>query len=152
MTTPKPKVTIFTDGGAKPNPDGDGGWGVVLIYGEQKKELSGGEPLTTNNRMELTGACEALEALKQPCEVEFYTDSQYVKNGITEWLKNWVKNGWRTSNKKPVQNQDLWERLYEATQRHDIHWKWTRGHTGNPLNERVHELATQGRENTRHSR
>jgi ribonuclease HI len=152
MTTQKPKVTIFTDGGAKPNPNGPGGWGVLLIYGQNKRELSGAESSTTNNRMELTAACEALEALKEPCDVEFYTDSQYVKNGITEWLKNWVKNGWRTSNKKPVQNQDLWKRLYAATQRHDIKWKWTRGHAGNVHNERVDVLATEAREKISGSR
>jgi ribonuclease HI len=146
MSELKPKVTIYTDGGAKPNPGGPGGWGVLLIYGQHTKELSGGEVSSTNNRMELTAACEALEALKQPCEVTIYTDSQYLKNGITEWLKNWVKNGWRTSNKKPVINQDLWERLYEDTQRHDIQWKWMRGHAGNKFNEQVDQLATEARE------
>ena len=99
MSTQKPQVTIYTDGGAKPNPNGAGGWAVLLIYGDHQKELSGGSPSTTNNRMELTAACEALEALKQPCDVEFHTDSQYLKNGITQWMSNWVKNGWRTANK-----------------------------------------------------
>ena len=146
MTTSKPKVMIYTDGGAKPNPGGPGGWAALLIYGGHQKELSGGEASSTNNRMELTAACEALEALKQTCEVVLYTDSQYLRNGITDWLKNWVKNGWRTSNKKPVLNQDLWERLYAATQRHDITWKWTRGHAGNRLNERVDQLATEARQ------
>ena len=148
----KPKVTIYTDGGAKPNPGGPGGWAALLIYGEHQKAFSGGERSTTNNRMELMAACEALEALKQPCEVEFYTDSQYLRNGITQWLKNWVKNGWRTSNKKPVLNQDLWERLYAATQRHDIKWRWTRGHAGDVYNERVDQLATQAREKMSRSR
>ena len=142
----KPKVTIYSDGGAKPNPNGPGGWAALLISGQHQKEISGGEPSTTNNRMELTAACEALEALKQPCEVEFYTDSTYVRSGITEWLPNWVKNNWRTSSKKPVANQDLWERLYAATQRHTIHWRWVRGHSTNAYNNRVDELATQARE------
>ncbi|MFN8375848.1 MAG: ribonuclease HI [Anaerolineae bacterium] len=140
-----PKVTIYSDGGSKPNP-GAGGWGVVLIYGTAEKELSGGEKNTTNNRMELTAACEALEALNRPCEVEFYTDSNYVKKGISEWLANWVKRGWRTASNKPVENQDLWERLYDATQRHQIHWKWVKGHAGHQYNERVDQLATAARE------
>lgn len=140
----KPQVIIFSDGGAKPNP-GTGGWGVVLIYGQHRKELSGGEPNTTNNRMELTAAIMALEALKEPCAVEFHTDSEYVKKGITEWLQGWVKNGWKTASKKPVLNQDLWERLHKATQRHEINWKWVKGHAGNEMNERVDQLATAGR-------
>jgi ribonuclease HI len=142
----KPHVTIYTDGGAKPNPNGPGGWAALLISGNSEKELSGGEGSTTNNRMELTAACEALEALKQPCQVTFHTDSEYVKNGISEWLPNWVKKNWRTSTGKPVKNQDLWERLYAATQRHDITWKWVRGHAGNHYNERVDQLATAARE------
>ena len=142
----KPQVTIYTDGGAKPNPNGPGGWAALLIYSDVQKELSGGEPATTNNRMELTAACEALEALKQPCEVTFYTDSEYVQKGISEWLSNWVKKNWRTSTGKPVKNQDLWERLYAATQGHKISWKWVRGHAGNAHNERVDQLATAARE------
>ncbi|MCB9453715.1 MAG: ribonuclease HI [Anaerolineaceae bacterium] len=146
----KPHVTIYTDGGAKPNPNGPGGWAALLIYEADgktaEKALSGGTPSTTNNRMELIAACEALEALKESCAVTFFTDSQYVRNGITSWLKNWVKNGWRTANKKPVLNQDLWQRLHEATQRHDITWKWVRGHAGNRYNERVDKLATQARQ------
>jgi ribonuclease HI len=142
----KPHVTIYTDGGAKPNPNGPGGWAALLIYSDVQKELSGGEVSTTNNRMELTAACEALEALKQPCEVTFYTDSEYVQKGISEWLPNWVKKNWRTSTGKPVKNQDLWERLYAATQRHKITWKWVRGHAGNHYNERVDQLATAVRE------
>jgi ribonuclease HI len=138
-------VTIYSDGGAKPNP-GKGGWGVVLIYDTVEKELSGAEKDTTNNRMELTAACAALEALNRPCEVEFYTDSTYVKKGITEWLENWVKRGWRTASNKPVENRDLWERLYEAVQRHQIHWKWVKGHAGHKYNERVDHLATTARE------
>lgn len=142
----KPKVTIYSDGGAKPNPNGPGGWAALLLYGQHQKEISGSEPSTTNNRMELTAACQALEALTQPCEVEFYTDSTYVRNGITEWLPNWVRNNWRTSTKKPVANQDLWERLHAAAQRHTIHWRWVRGHSTNAYNNRVDELATQARE------
>jgi ribonuclease HI len=151
MSTTKPKVMIYSDGGAKPNPDGPGGWAALLISGGHEKEISGGVRSTTNNRMELTAACEALESLKQACEVEFYTDSQYLRNGITTWMKGWIKNGWRTSNKKPVLNRDLWERLHEATQRHDIKWKWTRGHAGNIHNERVDQLATQAREQIKRS-
>jgi ribonuclease HI len=146
------KVLIYSDGGAKPNPDGPGGWAAVLIYGDVEKEISGGAPSTTNNRMELTAACEALEALNRPCEVEFYTDSEYVKNGITEWMPNWIKKGWRTSAGKPVLNQDLWKRLHEATQRHTITWKWVRGHAGNAYNERVDRLATAAREKIKNSR
>ncbi|MBZ0276586.1 MAG: ribonuclease HI [Anaerolineae bacterium] len=141
----KPQVIIYTDGGAKPNPNGPGGWAAILLYGEHEREISGGEPSTTNNRMELTAACAALEALKEPCAVTFFTDSQYVRNGITSWMSNWVKNGWRTANKKPVLNQDLWQRLHTATERHQITWKWVRGHAGNRYNERVDQLATQTR-------
>ena len=142
----KPQVTIYTDGGAKPNPNGPGGWAALLIYGDHQKELSGGEPSTTNNRMELTAAISALEALKEPCIVALYTDSQYVKNGITDWMRNWIKNGWKTAAKKPVKNQELWQRLHAATQRHDINWQWVRGHAGNEHNERVDQLATEARE------
>ena len=117
----KPTVTIYTDGGSKPNP-GPGGWAALLIYGEHEKALSGAERDTTNNRMELTAACEALESLNCPCEVAFYTDSEYLKNGITQWLPNWVEKNWRTSSKKPVKNQDLWQRLHAATEPHTIHW------------------------------
>ncbi len=150
--TTKPKVIIYSDGGAKPNPNGDGGWGVLLISGGQRQELSGGERNTTNNRMELTAACEALESLKTPCEVEFHTDSQYVRNGITTWMKNWIKNGWKTASKQPVANQDLWQRLDAATQRHTIQWKWVRGHAGQEHNERVDQLATAAREHIRTTR
>ncbi len=142
----KPQVTIYTDGGAKPNPNGPGGWAALLIYGDHQKELSGGESSTTNNRMELIAAISALEALKEPCAVTLYTDSQYLQNGITTWLHNWVKNGWRTAAKKPVKNQELWHRLNTATQRHDINWQWVRGHAGNEHNERVDQLATAARE------
>lgn len=141
----KPHVTIYTDGGAKPNPDGPGGWAALLISGDARKELSGGEPSTTNNRMELTAAIMALEALRQPCRVTMITDSQYLRNGITKWLANWIRNNWRTASKQPVKNQDLWERLHAACQRHDITWKWVRGHAGNEYNERVDQLATVAR-------
>lgn len=140
-----PKVTIYTDGGCKPNP-GRGGWAAVLIFGSVEGELYGWQAQTTNNRMELTAAVESLMALKKPCEVEFHIDSQYVKNGITSWIHGWLKNGWRTAAKKPVENQDLWQQLHEATQVHTIRWAWVRGHAGNLYNERVDQLATQARE------
>jgi len=143
-----PKVTIYSDGGSKPNP-GAGGWAAILISGDVEKEISGGENHTSNNKMELMAAISALESLKEPCEVEFYTDSQYVKKGITEWIKNWLKNDWMTSARKPVMNQELWERLHLATQRHTIRWRWTRGHAGDVYNERVDQLATQARESLR---
>lgn len=145
------KVIIYSDGGSKPNP-GPGGWAALLIYGEHQREISGGERSTTNNRMELMAAIEALNALTRPCEVDFFTDSQYVKKGISEWISKWQRNGWLTADKKPVLNQDLWQRLYELTQIHTIHWKWTRGHAGNPYNERVDQLATQARLQLRDSR
>lgn len=142
---PKPKVKIYSDGGAHPNPNGNGGWAALLMYGDVEKEISGGERGTTNNRMELTAACEALEALNQPCDVEFFTDSEYLQRGISEWLPGWIKRNWRASTGKPVLNQDLWERLYAATHRHTIDWKWTKGHAGNVYNERVDQLATKAR-------
>ncbi len=143
-----PTVTIYSDGGAQPNP-GAGGWAAILIYGDVQKEISGGEADTTNNRMELTAAVRALEALNRPCRVVFYTDSQYLKNGITTWIKNWKKNGWRTANRKPVLNQDLWEALDAQTAKHNITWKWTRGHAGDVYNERCDVLATEARERHR---
>ncbi|NWF70417.1 MAG: ribonuclease HI [Chloroflexi bacterium] len=143
-------VIIYSDGGAAPNP-GAGGWAAVLIYGSVVKEISGGAPHTTNNRMELTAACEALETLKRPCVVEFYTDSTYVKKGITEWLAKWIANGWRTSAKKPVENQELWQRLHAATERHTIQWKWLKGHAGHKYNERCDQLAAAAREKARKS-
>jgi ribonuclease HI len=139
------KVVIYTDGGCKPNP-GPGGWGALLMYGDHAKELSGAERKTTNNQMELTAAIEALEALKEPCEVELYTDSQYLKNGITSWMANWKRNGWKTANKKPVKNRDLWVRLDEANAMHQVTWKWVKGHSDNEYNERVDQLATTARE------
>ena len=143
----KPHIIIYTDGSAKPNPDGPGGWAALLIAGDHRKELSGGEASTTNNRMELTAAIEALQALKQPSTVTLHTDSQYLKNGIETWMRNWIKNGWKTANKKPVKNQELWQQLHSAAQRHEIDWQWVRGHNGNEHNERVDQLATAAREN-----
>ncbi|MBI1256028.1 MAG: ribonuclease HI [Chloroflexi bacterium] len=140
------KVTIYSDGGSKPNP-GPGGWAALLISGEHEAEISGSETHTTNNQMELTAAIRALEALTRPCEVDFYTDSQYLRQGITEWIKTWRKNGWMTSAKKPVLNKDLWIDLYDLTQKHQIKWHWTRGHAGDKFNERVDQLATAARLN-----
>ena len=139
------QVTIYTDGGAKPNPGGPGGWAALLISGEHRRELSGAEPATTNNRMELTAAIMALEALKEPCKVTLYTDSQYLKNGITLWLPGWLRKGWKTAARKPVKNQDLWQRLHAASQRHEVSWRWVRGHAGNQENQRVDRLASAAR-------
>ena len=135
-----PEVVIFTDGACRGNP-GPGGWGAVLFFGDKERELWGGEEATTNNRMELTAAIEALSALKRPCRVELHTDSQYVKNGITQWLKLWKARGWRTMSKGAVKNEDLWRRLDEAAARHQIDWRWVKGHAGHPLNERADALA-----------
>ena len=142
----RPQVTIYTDGGAKPNPGGPGGWAALLISGEHQRELSGAEPGTTNNRMELTAAIMALEALREPCLVTLYTDSQYLKNGIALWLPGWLRKGWKTSARKPVKNQDLWQRLHTACQNHEVHWRWVRGHAGNQENQRVDRLASAARE------
>ena len=139
----KPKVIIHTDGACSGNP-GPGGWGVILQSGEHRKELSGGEPMTTNNRMELTAAIKALEALKGSSEVELYTDSNYLRGGITGWIKGWKKNGWRTADRKAVKNAELWEELDKAASRHDISWHWVKGHHGHDENERADELARQG--------
>ena len=136
-------VEAFTDGACRGNP-GPGGWGVVLRAGGRVKELSGGEPMTTNNRMELKAAIEALSALKEPCRVALYTDSTYVRSGITEWLPVWRARGWRTADKKPVKNQDLWQALAEITARHEVAWHWVKGHSGHPENERADELANIG--------
>ncbi len=138
-----PQVLIYTDGACRGNP-GPGGWGAILIWNGQEKELCGGEPATTNNRMELTAACEALEALKRPCTVELHTDSQYVKTGISEWLRVWKAKGWRTTTKGEVKNVDLWQRLDAANQRHTVTWKWVKGHAGHDLNERADRLANKG--------
>ena len=136
-------VDIFTDGACSGNP-GPGGWGAILRYGAVEKELYGGEPATTNNRMELMAAIQALEALKRPMEVRLYTDSEYVKNGITQWIHGWKARGWKTADKKPVKNEDLWRRLDEAKSRHRIEFHWVRGHAGHPENERADALARQG--------
>ena len=136
-------VTIYTDGACSGNP-GPGGWGAILVHGETRKELSGGETETTNNRMELQAAIEALNALKRPCKVELYTDSVYVRDGITKWIKGWQRNGWRTAAKKPVKNAELWQALQAALQPHDIDWHWVKGHAGHPENERADELARAG--------
>ena len=134
------RVTLYTDGACSGNP-GPGGWAALLIYNGREKELSGGEPLTTNNRMELTAAIMALEGLTRACRVDLFTDSQYVRHGITEWLRNWKARGWRTADKKPVKNEDLWRRLDEARMRHEVVWHWVRGHADDPLNQRVDALA-----------
>ncbi len=135
-----PHVVIYTDGACTGNP-GPGGWGALLLFGGHKKELSGGASQTTNNRMELTAAVEALNALKKPCQVDFYTDSEYLRKGITQWIQQWKARGWRTYKKKPVKNQDLWKALDEAIQSHHIEWHWVRGHAGQWGNERVDRLA-----------
>jgi ribonuclease HI len=139
----KKKVEIYTDGACSGNP-GPGGWGAILIWGGHRKELKGGETLTTNNRMELMGAISALEALKVGVEVDLYTDSAYVRNGISSWIHGWKKNGWRTADKKPVKNAELWQRLEQALGEHRITWHWIKGHAGHPENERADELARQG--------
>jgi ribonuclease HI len=136
-------VVIHTDGACSGNP-GPGGWGAILEFNGKTKELKGGMALTTNNQMELTAAIEALTALKRPCNVEIHTDSQYVKNGVTSWVHNWKRNGWRTADKKPVKNAELWQALDEATQRHNIDWRWVKGHAGHDLNERADTLANEG--------
>ncbi len=140
MTT---RVSIWTDGACSGNP-GPGGWGAILRTGGHEKELCGGEPPTTNNRMELSAAIAALEALSRPCRVELHTDSQYVRGGVTGWIHNWKRNGWRTSDKKPVKNDDLWRRLDEASQRHEVDWRWVKGHAGDEMNERADALARKG--------
>jgi ribonuclease HI len=138
-------VEIWTDGGCKPNP-GPGGWGAILRFRGVEKELSGGEPASTNNRMELTAAASALEALKRPCRVVLHTDSEYVKNGITRWHTGWVRRNWRNAAGDPVANMDLWRRLLGAAATHRIEWRWVRGHAGDPMNERADALARAGRE------
>lgn len=136
------RVVIFTDGACSGNP-GPGGWGAVLRWGDTEKELSGGAAETTNNRMELTAAIEALSALKRPCAIDLTTDSEYLRNGIMKWINGWKRNGWRTADRKPVKNADLWVRLDELTARHDVTWHWVKGHAGDEMNERVDGLARQ---------
>jgi ribonuclease HI len=137
------QVQVFTDGACSGNP-GPGGWGAVLRFGDKERELCGGADNTTNNRMELTAAIEGLRALNEPCEVVLTTDSTYVKDGITRWLANWKKNGWKTAAKKAVKNQDLWQELDLQTSRHTVQWQWVKGHSGHPENERADALANQG--------
>ncbi len=136
-------VIVYTDGACSGNP-GPGGWGALMIYGKEEKEISGGEFDTTNNRMELTAAIVALRALKRSCKVELHTDSKYLKDGVEKWLEGWKAKGWKTAAKKPVKNRDLWEALDAEIQSHDIIWKWVKGHAGDPGNERADELANQG--------
>jgi ribonuclease HI len=135
-----PEVEIFTDGACKGNP-GPGGWGAVLRFGDKERELSGGEKHTTNNRMELMAAIEALNALKKPCRVQLTTDSNYVRDGITKWIHGWRKNGWKTADKKPVKNAELWQALLDACEPHRIEWHWVKSHAGHPENERADALA-----------
>lgn len=136
-------VKIYTDGACKGNP-GPGGWGALLIYGDINKEMFGGELGTTNNRMELMAAIKALEALSRPCQIVLTTDSEYVRKGVLEWMDGWKKRNWMTAAKKPVKNQDLWQRLDKAKEQHDIQWKWVKGHSGHPGNEKADDLANQG--------
>ena len=137
------RVVVFTDGACSGNP-GPGGWGAILAWGEREKTLCGGESLTTNNRMEIMAAIMALEALTRPCDVELHTDSQYLRGGVTQWIHGWKRNGWRTADKKPVKNEDLWRRLDATAARHTIDWRWIKGHAGHAMNERADELARQG--------
>lgn len=136
------RVTIYTDGACRGNP-GPGGWGATLEFAGKCRELNGGERNTTNNRMELTAAIEALQALKRPCSIDLYTDSEYLRKGITEWLQGWKQRGWKTAAKKPVKNVELWQALDEAVARHDINWHWVKGHSGDPGNERADALANE---------
>ena len=143
MADDKPQVTIYTDGGADPNP-GPGGWGVVLIHNKsgKEKDLSGSDPETTNNRMELTAAIRALQALKTPCDVKLFTDSEYLRRGVTEWMEKWEASNWSRGKQGEVKNIDLWKQLASEIGRHDIHWEWVKGHAGNRYNERADQLAT----------
>lgn len=145
------EVVIYTDGACKGNP-GPGGWGALLIYKGAEKELWGGDPNTTNNRMELMAAIAGLIALTRPCSVKLVTDSQYVMKGIQEWLPNWKKRGWKTASKEPVKNADLWQKLDEEVNRHQVSWQWVRGHTGHPGNERADQLANRGVDEVRSAR
>ncbi len=140
-----PEVEIWTDGGCKPNP-GPGGWAAILRFRGRERELTGAEPASTNNRMELTAAAAALEALTRPCRVAVHTDSEYVQNGITRWHTGWVRRNWRNAAGDPVANMDLWRRLLDAARPHEVTWRWVRGHAGDPMNERADRLATMARE------
>jgi ribonuclease HI len=136
------RVVIHTDGACSGNP-GVGGWGAILEWGDHRREIKGGEAQTTNNRMELMAAISALETLKRPCDVDLHTDSQYMRQGITSWIHGWKRNGWKTADRKPVKNVDLWQRLEAAIGRHTVHWHWVKGHAGHDLNERADELARE---------
>jgi len=140
----KPEVAVWTDGGCRPNP-GPGGWAVLLCFRGHEREMSGGEKETTNNRMELTAAAEALEALTRPCRIAVHTDSEYVRNGVTRWSTGWVRRNWRNASGDPVKNMDLWRRVLDAAKRHEVSWHWVRGHAGDINNERVDKLATAAR-------
>jgi ribonuclease HI len=146
-----PQVVIYTDGACSGNP-GPGGWGAILIWGDKRKELKGGEPGTTNNRMELMAAIRALEALNRACKIELHTDSQYVQKGIHEWIHGWKRRGWKTADNKPVKNDDLWKRLDAARLRHEVDWRWVKGHAGHELNERADQLAREGLQEARDGR
>ena len=135
-----PLVEIYTDGACRGNP-GPGGWAALLRMGDEERELSGGEPLTTNNRMELMAAIKGLEALKRPCRVQLFTDSNYVRDGITKWIHGWRRNGWKTADRKPVKNAELWQELLDATAPHRVEWHWVKGHSGHPENDRADALA-----------
>ncbi|MBP8271146.1 MAG: ribonuclease HI [Sphaerotilus sp.] len=148
LSVTRPKVTIYTDGACKGNP-GLGGWGAWLQSGEHAKELFGGEPDTTNNRMEMTAVIEALASLKRTCDIVLYTDSEYVKNGITTWIHGWKTRGWKTAAKQPVKNADLWQRMDALSQLHHVEWRWVKGHAGDPGNEKADELANRGVESAR---
>ena len=143
-----PGVVIYTDGACSGNP-GPGGWGAVLTFGDREKEICGGEPDTTNNRMEMMAAIQALEMLTKPCKVELHTDSQYLRNGVTQWIHGWKARGWKTADKRPVKNEDLWKRLDQARLRHEVDWRWVKGHAGHVMNERADGLARKGLEEAR---
>jgi ribonuclease HI len=143
VATTGPKVVVYTDGACRGNP-GPGGWGAVLMAGGKTKEIKGGEPATTNNRMELMAAIQALETLNKPCQVELHTDSQYVMKGVTQWIHGWKARGWKTADKSPVKNVDLWQRLDAARDRHQVDWRWVKGHAGHEFNERADVLAGMG--------
>jgi ribonuclease HI len=139
------EVEMYTDGACRGNP-GPGGWGVLLLSNGTERELCGGDPATTNNRMELMAAIQGLSALTRPCKIDLYTDSKYVQHGITEWIANWKKRGWKTANRKPVKNEALWRELDELTRKHEVRWHWVKGHSGHPENERADQLANDGLE------
>ena len=140
MTSKLKEITIYTDGSCLKNP-GNGGWGAILIYNKKEKELSGSQTDTTNNQMELKAVIEGIKAVKEKCKINLFTDSKYVQQGITSWIHNWHKNNWKSANKKPVKNKDLWQELYQESQKHDISWNWVKAHNGDEYNERVDNLA-----------